>query len=38
MASHRSTALPWLALIVALAGTYVWWLSLGALRIAQGSL
>jgi hypothetical protein len=29
-------AWPWLALIVALATAYVWWLSLGALRMTSG--
>ena len=29
-------AWPWLALIIGLAGAYVWWLSLGALRMAGG--
>jgi hypothetical protein len=29
-------AWPWLGLIVLLAGAYVWWLSLGALRMAGG--
>ena len=30
------TAWPWLGLIVLLATAYVWWLSLGALRMASG--
>jgi hypothetical protein len=32
---QRHSPWPWLGLIVALAGAYVWWLSLAALRIGS---
>jgi len=35
MTQSGRTAWPWLALIVALATAYVWWLSLGALHMAS---